>query len=241
MLIPEIRSLVRRWTHTNATNYPNATLDADANRVYGEIWMIILEAEGYKNTGGDFKVFDLEDSSSLDPQDLGYNGEYPFPSVAVTLEEAYINYGDGNVKAEIINRSEINSSMFDDEDSPEYSKANPKIFIFRDSILTRPIHFSTKVEDGIKLLIRRRQKTLVETITNADTQVLSPEFEENFHELIPLKVAQDFYLEWPEKYNPRIDKKAAEIESQLISEYESRTPIEKRLQAPKDDRGLKNW
>lgn len=245
MLLAETRSLVRRWTHTNSTNYPDVTLDADINRVYGEIWMKILEAEGYKNTGGDFKVIDLENSTGLVAQELGYLGEYPFPSVAVNIEEAYIDYGDGAVKAEIINKSEISSSMFEDEDLPEFSEGAPKIFVLRDSIFIRPINFGAKVTNGIKLLIRRRQKTIVETLSStpsvAANQTLTPEFEEDFHVLIPLSVTQDYYLEWPEKYNPRIDKKAAETEDSLKAFYESRTPTEQRFQAASGDRGLKNW
>ena len=227
MELTEIRSQARRYTHTNDTNYPDVTLDADANRSNGEVWMMILEAEGYKNSGGDFKVIDFETSVGLDPQDLGYNGEFPFPSLAITLEEAYLDYGDGHVKAEIIDRGTIDSSMFDDADEGQFSEESPKIFIFRDSIFTRPLNLDATVVDGIKLLIRARQDTLV----NPTDQ---PMFESNFHNLIPLKMAQDFYLIYPDKYNPRIDKKVQELESQTISLYESRTPIAKRLTTIKE-------
>jgi hypothetical protein len=231
---PNLRGQSRRYTKTNATNYPDATLDADINIANGEVWMMILEAEGYKNTGGDFKVIDLEDSTGLDPQDLGYNGEYPFPSIALALDEVFIDYGDGYKKADIIDKSEVESSMFNDEDDSQYTKDSPVVFVYRDSIFIRPIHFTTKVTDGIKMLVRARQDTLTET---TDT----PQFESNFHNIIPLKVAQDYAMIYPEKHNSLIDKKVQELESQIISFYQDRTLVNPQFKVPSDDRGLKQW
>lgn len=241
MNLVTLRSQSRKYTRTNATNYPNATLDADLNIAHGEVWMMILEAEGYKNMGGDFKVLDHEDTTGLDPQDLGYNGEYPFPSIALKLEEVYVKYdsADDYVKAEIIDKSEIDSEMFDDNGI--YDSSNPKVFVYRDSYFIRPLLTDDTVTDGIKLLIQQRQKTIVETITDASTQVLEPEFESNFHNLLPLKVAQDWYLVYPDKYNPRIDQKVGELEAQLISFYRDRHPHLTQMKPMNADRGLKNW
>jgi hypothetical protein len=196
--------------------------------------MMILEAEGFKNTGGDFKVIDHENTTGLVAQDLGYNGEYPFPSIAVKLEEVYVKYvsTDDYVKAEIVDKSELSSEMF--EDTGAYDETNPKVFIYRDSFFIRPLLTATTVTDGIKLLVLARQDTL----TNASD---SPTFESNFHNLIPLKVAQDYYLVYPDKYNPRIDKKVNELESQLITFYQDRSPVVARFQETSDDRGLTNW
>jgi hypothetical protein len=234
MDLTTLRSQARKYTRTNSTNYPNATLDADLNIANGEIWMMIIEAEGYKNTGGDFKVLDHEDTTSLTPQELGYNGEYPFPSIACKLEEVHIKYdsADDYAKAEIIDKSEIDSEMFNDNGI--YDKSNPKVFVYRDSYFIRPLLTDTTVTDGIKLLIQQRQDTL----TNATDE---PNFESNFHNLLPLKVAQDYYLIYPDKYNPRIDKKVDELENQLISFYRDRHPNVTQMKPINDDRGLKNW
>ena len=117
--------------------------------------------------------------------------------------------------------------MFDDEDNSQYSETDPKVFLYRDSIFPRPLNLGATVTDGIKLLVRARQDTL----SGTDTE---PEFESNFHQLIPLKNTQDFYLEYPEKYNPRIDKKVNELEAQLISFYQDRSPLETRFKAVKE-------
>jgi hypothetical protein len=241
MELTTLRSQARKYTRTNSTNYPDATLDADINIINGEIWMMILEAEGVKNMGGDFKVLDHEDTSALTPQELGYNGEYPFPSIALKLEEVYVKYAtaDDYVKADIVDKSEIDSEMFNDNGI--YDKSAPKVFVYRDSYFIRPLLTDTTVTDGIKLLIQQRQKTIVGTITDASTQVLTPEFESNFHNLIPLKVAQDWYLTYPDKYNPRIDKKADELEAQLISFYQDRHPNVVQMKPINGDRGLKSW
>jgi hypothetical protein len=234
MNLTTLRSQARKYTKTNATNYIDADLDADINIANGEIHMMILEAEGYKNTGGDFKVIDHENTTGLVAQDLGYNGEYPFPSIAVKLEEVYVKYVStaDYVKAEIVDKSELSSEMF--EDTGIYDATNPKVFIYRDSFFIRPLLTATTVTDGIKLLVLARQDTLTE-VTD------SPTFESNFHNLIPLKVAQDYYLVYPDKYNPRIDKKVNELESQLITFYQDRSPVTPRFQEASDDRGLTNW
>jgi len=223
MNLATLRSQSRRYTKSNSDNYPDATLDEDINRIYGEIQMMKLEAEGYLNTDGDFKVIDLENTTGLTKQDLGYNGEYPFPSDAFTLDEVYIDYGDGHVPAEIINKSDVGKEMFQDEGT--YSQTSPKVFVFRDSYFVRPLLTTTTVTDGIKLLINARQKTLVTAITDATAQVLEPTFEANFHNLIPLKVAQDYTLIYAEKHNPLIDRKVSELESQFYSYYQDRTPV----------------
>jgi hypothetical protein len=234
MDLTTLRSRSRKYTKTNATNYANTDLDEDINIANGEIHMMILEAEGFKNTGGDFKVIDHEDTTSLTAQELGYNGEYPFPAIALKLEEVYVKYTSAAdyVRAEIVDKSELSSEMF--EDTAIYDETNPKVFIYRDSFFIRPLLTSTTVTDGIKLLVLARQDTL----TNASD---TPTFESNFHNLIPLKVAQDYYLVYPEKYNPRIDKKVQELEQQLISFYMDRSPVVPRFQETSSDRGLTNW
>ena len=235
--LDQIRARVRKFTHTNATNYTDADIDRDANLSNGEIWMTILEAEGYKNTGGDFKVQDLISTIGLVAQDLGFNGEYPFPSLALLIDRAEISYDGLNWReAEIIDKSDTLSSVFqEDSYNIAYSQTNPKIFIFRDSYFVRPTkNTAGNITDGIKLCILARQEGL-----SNDSD--SPQFETNFHELIPLKVAQDYSLVFPEKRNPYIDKKILELEGQLISFYQERTPMNIRLKSDIRERGLNNW
>lgn len=237
MQLTEIRSQIRRYTHTNATNYPDVTLDSDINRSNGEIHLIILEAEGYKNIGGDFKVINFESSDGLDPQDLGYNGEFPFPTEAVALDEVHLDYGqgDGFVKAEIIDRGDLSASMFNEDDTNnEFSILSPKVFIYRDSLFIRPMNINDTVTDGIKLCIRARQDTLT---SGTD----SPTFEPLFHNLLPLKVSQDYSLIYPEKRNVYVDRKVMELEAQLIAFHQDRTPINKRLKILPQDRGMRTW
>ena len=237
MQLSELRTQSRRYTRTNSTNYLDATLDADINIANGEIWMTILEAEGYKNTGGDFKVINNMSTVGLVAQDLGFNGEYPFPSTALQIDSAEISY-DGTkwYQAEVIDKRDCSSSIFSEEQyNDEYSQQYPKIFIFRDSYFIRPtLDVAGDITDGIKLSIIARQDTLALTTD-------SPSFESNFHNLIPLKVAQDYSLIYPEKANPRIDAKIQILESQLISFYQDRTPIDLKLKALPQERGLNNW
>lgn len=232
-----MRARVRKWTRTNATNYTDADINRDLNLSLGEIWMTIIEAEGYKNTGGDFKVQDNLSTVGLNPQDLGYNGEYPFPSLALIIDGAEISYnGTDWYRAEIIDKSNTLSSFFNESDyNLEFSVLRPKIFIYRDSYFIRPTKDTVNdITDGIKLAIIARQDLL-----SLDTDY--PSFEMNFHNLVPLKTAQDFSMQYPEKRNAYVDQKIQILEAQLISYYTSRTLIEPRIQALPQERGLRHW
>ena len=228
MELTTLRSRARKYTHTTSNNYSNSDLDADINIANGEIWMVILEAEGYKNIAGGFKLLDFKSTSGLTAGQLGFNGEYPFPSDALEIVRAEISYdGEYWYPAEIESMTDTTSSQFNEDQinaRVDVSERNPKIFVFRDSYFVRPLKTTTgDITSGIKLMVRVRQDSIV---ADAD----EPQFESNFHNLIPLKVAQDFYLTYPDKYNPRIDRKVSELESQLISYYQTKIPYNPRLQ-----------
>ena len=241
--LDEMRARVRKWTRTNATNYTDADINRDLNLSLGEVWMTILEAEGYRNTGGDFKVQDNLSTVGLVPDPntgicpLGYNGEYPFPSLALMIDRAEISYDGLNwYAAEIIDKSNTLSSFFNETDyNLEFSVLRPKIFVYRDSYFIRPtIDIAGDITDGIKLAIIARQDLL-----SVDSDF--PSFEMNFHNLVPLKTAQDFSMQYPEKRNAYVDQKIQILEAQLISYYQSRTLIEPRIQALPQERGLRHW
>lgn len=237
MTLEELRAACRKKTKTNETNYPDSDLDDDINLAYGKVFLMLQEAEGYRNTGGDFETIDFEDDSDgvLNEQDLGYNGEYPMPvgdpdeniPGAISILEAHINYGDGHKKAEIINRSALEVSLFSD-DTAYYSQLKPKVIVYRDSYIVRPRNQTGEtIDDGIKLLTIARQPVLED-----DTD--EPIFEKNIHELIAYEVYMMYCEQYPEKYNPITEKKYKELESQAISLYEARVPLVKRLRTHKE-------
>lgn len=227
MQLSELITESRRYTKTNSTNYPDADVKKDINIVNGEIWMTILEAEGYKNIAGDFKVYDNLSTATLVSGDIGFNGEYPFPATALDIDEAEISY-DGTTwtPVEIIDRSNYLSSEFnEDQINATYSQSSPKMWIYRDSYFIRPLKDTTgDITDGIKLSTQRRQSTLVN-----DTDI--PSFESNFHDLIPLKVARKFYRYHPEKYNKLVAEDGDMLEAQLISYYQDRIQVVRRFKS----------
>lgn len=230
MTLTQLRSQARKYTRTNETNYVDATLDFDINQAYGEVWMTILEAEGYRNISGSFKTHDMVSTSGLVAGDVGYNGEYPFPSDALDIETIEVSYdGTSWSQAEIIdNRTTTSSKFNEDLINAEYSQSSPKVFMFRDSIFVRPLKETTgDITDGVKLKISQRQTALT---LGTD----SPLFESNFHNIIPLKVAMDFFLVHPEKYNQLIERKLNELEAQMIAFYQDRIPVVRRFQVIKE-------
>ena len=236
MTLQELRDSVRRKTKTNTTNYGNTELDSDINLAYGKVWLMLQEAEGYKNLGADFEVIDFESETGLAEQDLGYNGEYPMPvgddfeniPGAISLQEVHVDYGDGYKKAEIINRRALSVSMFNEDQDDYYSEQYPKVFVLRDSYLIRPKNNTgATITDGIKLVTLARQPVLIETTDE-------PAFEKNLHELIAYYTAMGFFEFNPEKYNAIVEKNKNELESQAISLYESKVPLEKRFTGQKE-------
>lgn len=230
MNLTALQAASRAYTKTNSTNYPDATLNQDVNIVYGELWMSILEAEGYKNIAGDFKVYDLISTSGLSAGSIGYNGEYPFPASALDIEEAEISYdGVKWTPAEIIDRRNYSSSEFDESEiNATYSQSSPKIWIYRNSYFVRPLKDTTgDITDGIKLSVQKRQLALT---TGTDT----PEFESNFHDLIPLRVAKKFYRLHPEKYNKLVVEDGDMLEAQMRSYYQDRIQVVRRFKTIKE-------
>jgi len=230
MNLTQIRTEIRRYTKTNATNYPDVSVDFDANQVYGEIWMSILEAEGYKNISGGFDVTDLISTSGLVAGDSGYNGEYSFPSTALDIESIELSFdGVTWTQAEIIDRSNLGSSEFNEDDiNANYSQASPKVWIYRDSYFIRPLKDTTgNITAGIKLSISSRQTALSGA---TDT----PTFESNFHDLIPLKVARKFYRLHPEKYNKLIVEDGDMLEAQMRSYYQDRIQVVRQFKTVKE-------
>lgn len=211
MNLTTLRSQARKYTKTTEANYTNENLDADINIAYGEVWAIVMEAEGNKNVTGTFKVYDNIAQTGLVAGNIGFNGEYPLPVDAIDLKKILLSYdGESWNKAELIDMNDQEEELYQVlQDSNVYSETSPKAFMFRNSYFIRPFSKETIV-DGIKLSILKRQSNLT---LETDT----PEIETSFHNLIPLRVALDYYLIYPEKYNPLIEKKASILEAQLIS------------------------
>jgi hypothetical protein len=183
-----------------------------------------MEAEGHENVGGSFKLTNLVSSDGLQSGDNGFNGEYSKPEGAV-IDEVHVDFGDGHVVAEIIDKGELSSSMFEEDLSITEDK--PKVFLFRDSYFVRPLNTGATVVNCIKLLVQSIEDELVEGTD-------SPSWYPTFHELIPLYVTLDYYRTYPDKYNARIPQDTLQLEAQLISKIESENPIHQRLQSAKE-------
>lgn len=225
MNVEKIKERARRYSRTNAANYLDTQLLEDINIVYHDINLQILKAQGYKNLGQDYKTYDLVDMSALTEGSIGYRGEFPFPADAIRIERIELDYGNGYVEVKLIRLSDLEGSAFDEE-SYDYSKNAPVAFILRDSIHIRPLHLTTTVVDGLKLVVAEQVTPLVN-----DTD--EPNFDDSLHDLIPLKTAQNLSLIYPEKANSRIDQKVADMEADLYDVYERQVPLYQTMKPKK--------
>lgn len=224
MQLTEIRELSRDYKHTVVANDPDDKLDKQINRANNKIKELIMEAEGHQNVGGSFKITNFVSSEGLVAGNNGYNGEYTKPKGAV-IDEVHVDYGTGAVKSEIIDKSELSSSMF--EEDIHATKDKPKVFLFRDSYFVRPLNDGPTVIGGLKLLVQSVEDELVE-------ETDEPSWYPSFHELIPLYVALEYYRKFPDKYNAKVANDAQVIEEQLISKIENENPTYQRLQTVKE-------
>jgi len=79
------------------------------------------------------------------------------------------------------------------------------------------ITFTGDITAGINIWYEARESAL-----SADSD--SPSFEESLHDLVPLMIAERFYLRHPSKRNVAVLKEKEDVLKQLRSFYKRRVP-----------------
>jgi hypothetical protein len=190
MILSSIRTAIRFLTKTDSTTFSDTDLDREANTVYGNLVLEMVEASGQLNEQGMQSFTDFKASSGLLPGDNGYNGEYSLPDECLVLKRVEVKYSDNLAPVAIYDVSENPQSEF--ETHEKFSSADPKFRLFRNSMFIRPLP-DTTVTNGLYIEYISRQAVL----TASD----SPVFESNLQDLITLGTAMRYYMQNPDKFN----------------------------------------
>jgi len=198
MDLTAIRTQSRFYTDTNSTTFPDTDLDREANNVNRQLVAEIIAVQGSKNILGGEKYTSLVATDGLSAGDNGYNGEYSFDSDMMRIVRAEIMYEADTTpeRAEIYDMSQNSSSEYDEDSiQGQFSEDSPFITLFRGAYRVRPLYTEgDDVTGGIHLWYEKRIDDLSE-ITD------TPDFEELFHNLIPLKVAKLYSIKYPSKFS----------------------------------------
>jgi len=226
MELSEIRDETRFITRTDSVTFSDANILREANIAIKKIILEILKVEGYKNIAGKHVATTLLSTDGLVSGDLGFDGEYPFPTdmLRPTRFELLYDTNERPKIAYIYDQIENPLSETDDDDLVVIaSESNPVIKFFHDSYFIRPLKTTAgDIAGGINIWYEARQANLVN-----DTD--SPTFEESLHDLVPLMIAERFYLRHPSKRNVAVLKEKEDVMKQLRSFYKRRVPKVKQM------------
>jgi len=228
MTLSEIKTEVRYITRSSSDTLSDSDILRESNIAIKKIILEILKVEGYKNIAGKHVSTTLLSTDGLVAGDLGFDGEYPFPTdmLRPTRFELLYDTDERPKKAYIYDQIENPLSETDDDDLVAIaSESNPVIKLFHDSYLIRPPKTTTgDITGGINIWYEARQADL-----SADAD--EPGFEESLHDLVPLMIAERFFLRHPSKRNVAVLKEKEDIMKQLRSFYKRRVPKVKQIRA----------
>lgn len=226
MQLSEIRTETRFITRTDTNTFSDADLNREANIAYKKIMLEILKVQGYRNLSGVQSTTDLVSSDGLVAGDNGFDGEYAFPADLLRPIRMEVQFDTAETPRPCIiyDQSEnILSETDDDSLSGITPELRPVVRFFRNSFLIRPIKTTVgNITDGITIWYEAREDDMS---ADGDT----PNFEASLHDLIPVMVAERFYLRHPSKRNVAVLSEKESLMKQLRSFYKLRIPMVKQL------------
>lgn len=226
MQLSEIRTETRYITRTDTNTFSNTDLDRAANLAYQEIMLEILKVQGYKNVSGKHVSTSLLSTSGLIAGDLGFNGEYPFPTDLIRPTRIELLYDTASTPkvATLYDMSSNTLSETDEDDVVALaSTLKPVVRFFHDSYFIRPVKTTTgDITSGINIWYEKR----VADLTN-DTD--EPEFDAAIHGLLPVMIAERFYMRHPDKKNKVVLDKKEELLRKLRSIYKLKVNVKRQV------------
>lgn len=197
MNVASLLSKVYRLTNTNSTTFldgnPTNVL-AELNIQYGHRILDILKVQVDRNANQEESTTDFIDTTGLVVGDLGYNGEYPFPTDLLKPIRVEVSYDGTTWKpCSFYDVYENDSSEHTESDlNSIFIQSAPYVRFDRDSFFMRPTNDTgSNITDGIHIWYEQRQTDLV-----AD----SPSFEANLHDILAYDLANQEYLMHTSKY-----------------------------------------
>lgn len=190
MVISDIIDEIRTTElNSNSTKFSDAYLLKGVNLDDAELVMMALNSAPDHNFKLGEAWTDLLSSSGLVDGDIGYNGEYPFPSELIKPLRFEMSF-DGTTFRECgiydIASSHAASEHNQTQVQSDFNQDNPQVRFERDSYFVRPLKTTAgNITNGIHIWYEKRQTAFL--IANIATD--TPSIEANFHRLYVLRGA----------------------------------------------------
>ncbi len=216
MNLAELRVEIRDITNTDENSFTDTDLDRKLNLEYKTVIGDIMASAGNVNNFVCQAYLDLENASLKVEEEVGYNGEYPFPEDCLAPLRIEVKYDETQRPMTVYDQSQNNYSEFvaDDMDGMDH-----KVRFVRNSAFIRPLP-KKFVANGYFI-----EYVALPSDLSADTD--SPDFTALHQDVLILATADRYYLKHPEKYNSKIEKKYYEKRQQLLDFFNDR--LEKKL------------
>jgi len=208
-----IAEYARILTNTNSDTLTDADVLTILNIKYGHRILDILKIQTDKNANLTESYTNLVSLTGLVAGDIGYNGEYPFPTELLRPVRAEIRYtATGTpVKCEIYDIADSANSEQPGEVNNTFSQANPYIRFERDSYFVRPIP-ETPITGGLHIWYEKRQTALTALSE-------TPEFEPNLHDILAVDIAEVEALRHPENFTTEWRTAFKEIKTETVDRF----------------------
>jgi hypothetical protein len=208
-----IAEYARILTNTNSDTLTDADVLTILNIKYGHRILDILKIQTDKNANLTESYTNLVSLTGLVEGDIGYNGEYPFPTGLLRPVRVEIRYtATGTpVKCEIYDIADSEDSEQPGEVNNTFSQANPYIRFERDSYFVRPIP-ETSITGGLHIWYEARQTALT-------TLSKTPEFESNLHDVLSVDIAEVEALRHPENFTTEWRTAFKEIKTETVDRF----------------------
>jgi len=181
MTLADIKNRIYFYTNTDTTTYPAATMLLSINNAQDEVHSTILETQdGWRIDGGtDFPIA-LTDL-------VADQADYSFPSDILKVHSVEVAYDGYFYKAQPLTENQATASF----EEYSFSTANPFYQVMGNSIILYPTPTANKTE-ALKVIYDRSFTLFTSSDLTAGT--LSPKFDRNFHDIIPLKCSLDWCI-----------------------------------------------
>lgn len=225
----EIAAYTRILTNTDSVTLTDADILTILNVKYGHRILDILRVQVDKNANITEAYTNLVSLTGLVSGDIGFNGEYPFPTnllKPIGAEVLYTTTGTP-IKCTVYDVTDSQSSEQPGEVNNTFSTADPYVRFERDSYFIRPIP-ETSVTAGLHIWYEKRQTSLTALSE-------TPDFEQNLHDILAVDIAEVEALRHPENFTTEWRTAfaliKAETDSRFKEFYKNRMKRNKQLRS----------
>lgn len=222
MNLTNIETQTRWYTKTDSNTFSDADILREANNELAKLIMKKVQMEGNVSSLGHLATHTLK-AEGAESTEAGYNGEYPYPDDCLFLTRVEAKFSDDHIPVLLYDISQNVYSEFTDVDEP-FSSSSPRMRFQRDSIFIRPFPDSD-VTEGLYIEYVKRQ-----TAFSDDTD--SAEFEQNFHDLIPMGISIRFFKRDVKKYREELREMRKDydaLEKEFMEFYRDRNEQKLRI------------